>query len=220
MYKTELHLHSAAISRCANAPDEDIVQRYVQAGYHTVVLANHFNRFTFDYWKFTDYHTFVDAFCEARDNLQAAAGDRLRVLLGAEFRFDDNINDYLVFGLNRELLHATPNVWAEGLKAYRSFADAHGLLICQAHPFRDGMTVMDPNLLDGMEVFNGHPGHDSRNAVALAWAERYGLIRTSGTDRHNVNHSPMGGIVTDTPVEDMETLVRTLREGTYTWLAK
>lgn len=82
------------------------------------------------------------------------------------------------------------------------------------------MTVVKPEWLDGMEVFNGHPGHDARNPIALLWAERFGLRRISGTDRHNPDHDPVGGIVTDQKIETMDELVRTLRAGNYTLLTR
>lgn len=35
------------------------------------------------------------------------------------------------------------------------------MLFYQAHPFRNSMKITNPELLDGIEVYNGHPGHDS-----------------------------------------------------------
>ena len=46
-FKTELHCHSAPVSACAKAYPEEIVQVYLEHGYHTIVLTNHFSRFTF-----------------------------------------------------------------------------------------------------------------------------------------------------------------------------
>ena len=91
-----------------------------------------------------------------------------------------------------------------------------GLLTIQAHPFRNGMTVTDPRRVDGIEVFNGHPGHNSRNDVAELWAKQAGVIMTSGTDHHNPDHLPDGGIITDAPVTSVTQLIDLLKSGEYT----
>lgn len=221
MYKTELHLHNAAISRCAHTTDEEIVARYEQAGYTTLVLTNHFSRSSFKARDYASYEDFVHQFWQAGPRLEALSGGRLRVLTGAEVRFDTNNNDYLVFGATEAMMLENQEIfWCGGLRNFRPFADEHGLLVYQAHPFRDGMTVVKPEWLDGMEVFNGHPGHDARNPIALLWAECFGLRRISGTDRHNPDHDPVGGIVTDQKIETMDELVRTLRVGNYTLLTR
>lgn len=36
----------------------------------------------------------------------------------------------------------------------------------QAHPFRNGLKIVDPKHLDGIETYNGNPRHDSRNEIA------------------------------------------------------
>lgn len=168
MYKTELHLHNAAISRCAHTTDEEIVARYEQAGYTTLVLTNHFSRSSFNARSYASYEDFVHQFWQAGPRLEELSGGRLRVLTAAEVRFDTSNNDYLVFGVTKEMMLENQEMfWCSGLRKFRPFADEQGLLVYQAHPFRDGMTVARPDLLDGIEVFNGHPGHDSRNPIAL-----------------------------------------------------
>ena len=55
----------------------------------------------------------------------------------------------------------------------------------------------------------------SINEMSDMWADKYGLIKTSGTDFH-YNHVPVNaGILTEHKIEDMETLVETLRNGNY-----
>ena len=46
---------------------------------------------------------------------------------------------------------------------------------------------MEPDLLDGLEVFNGNNTHDSHNALADYWADMNGLIKTSGSDFHKAD---------------------------------
>ena len=94
-------------------------------------------------------------------------------------------------------------------------ARENGILTIQAHPFRMGMVTTHPNEVDGIEVFNGHPGHNSNNDIAEAWAKKYGKIMTSGTDHHNPDHMPDGGILTDEPITSEKQLIEVLRSGNY-----
>ena len=78
------------------------------------------------------------------------------------------------------------------------------------------MSVTNPEYVDGIEVFNGHPGHNSNNDIALAWAEKYGKIMTTGTDHHDPAHMPDAGIRTDFPITSERQLIETLKSGNYT----
>ena len=85
-----------------------------------------------------------------------------------------------------------------------------------AHPFRNGMLVVDPRDIDGMETFNGTPSYDGRNSVADTWAKKYGLIPTSGSDFHNPDQYGTGGILTSAAIRTGEELVSVLKSGNYT----
>ena len=106
------------------------------------------------------------------------------------------------------------------LKELSELVHQNGMLIFQAHPFRTGMTVSKPKYLDGIEIANLSPGTDSNNEFAKMWAEKYSLNGISGTDFHNTDHTPSGGIMTDIPITDNDTLLKTLREKTFTPIQK
>ena len=131
-------------------------------------------------------------------------------MLGMELRFDENSNDYLIFGITEEFLRNNPPLYEMNPSSFSKLARENGILFVQAHPFRNSMTVIQPWLLDGVEVFNGHMGHDSRNEIANMWAEKYGLIKTSGTDFHYDHVPANAGILTENKIEDMTTLVEIL----------
>ena len=92
---------------------------------------------------------------------------------------------------------------------------ATGCLLVQAHPFRSNIKVVDTDLLDGVEVFNGNLSHNARNDVAAFYAERYGLIPTSGTDTHRVTAPLNGGIQTEQPITTNEALLAVLKSRAY-----
>jgi predicted metal-dependent phosphoesterase TrpH len=98
---------------------------------------------------------------------------------------------------------------------FHKLCQEKGYLFIQAHPFRNGMKVINPAFVDGVEVFNGHGGHDSRNEIAEAWANKFSLLKTSGTDFHYAHAPTNGGIVTDEKIQTVQQLVAVLKSGKY-----
>ena len=216
MFKTELHCHSAGISFCASVTVDEIVEKYVRAGYTSILLTNHFESGTMRRHGCEDYGAFLEKFVEEWKKLRDAAAGRLNVLFGAELRFDGNINDYLLYGVTPEFLLAHPDVFSMSPETFSHIAREAGILFIHAHPFRNGMKVINPQYLDGIEVFNGHIRHDSRNDVASMWAKKYGLIKTSGSDMHIHVDQPDAGIMTESPITSVEQLASVIRSGKYT----
>lgn len=215
MYKTELHCHSKDISQCARVGREEIIETFVNSGYSTLVLTNHLSQYTMDVICPNDWVGFVDKFYNEYENLKKEADGKLNILFGAELRFNGNSNDYLVFGLTKEFLYEHPDIFDLHAEKFHNLAKENNMLFIQAHPFRNWMMVIDPRMLDGVEVFNGHMGHDSRNEIANMWAEKYNLIKTSGTDYHYITSPANGGIFTEEEITDMGQLVEVLKNGNY-----
>lgn len=69
------------------------------------------------------------------------------------------------------------------------------MVIIQAHPCRVGMSLANPSLLDGVEVYNGNKRHDSHNSLAREFAKKHGLKMTSGSDTHQIEDLARGGIM-------------------------
>lgn len=214
-YLTELHAHTNEVSPCADLPASEVAERYIAAGYSTVMVTNHYTKGYFAD-RTEPWEKQADAFVSGYRAMKEYVGDRLNVLLGCELRFAENNNDYLIIGVTEEFLREYPRLDQLSLRTFSPLARENGMLVVQAHPFRNGMVVMDPSLLDGMEAFNGHRGHQSRNDIANAWAMRHHLIRTSGTDFHHPHQTPLAGIYTDEPIADMQTLLSVLKSGDYT----
>ena len=70
--------------------------------------------------------------------------------------------------------------------------------------------------LDGVEVLNLNPRHDSHNDLALAYAKEHHLIMTAGSDCHRPGDQGTTGILSDTLPEDSFGLADLLRSGNYT----
>ena len=76
------------------------------------------------------------------------------------------------------------------------------------------MTVCNPELLFGIEVYNGGTP-PFRNEMARIYAEHYGKAMTSGSDVHGACAVARGGICTEEYIKSSRDLVRVLREGKY-----
>ncbi len=211
-FLTELHVHTSEVSPCGDLTAEEVAERFLAAGYSTIVITNHFTSRILDD-KGETWDEKMDWYLVPVYKMREYAKGRLHVLLGAELRFDGNSNDYLLFGLTEEFLRAHPDMQKMKLKDFIVLARENGILVIQAHPFRNGMRIFSPDLIDGIEVFNGHAGQLSRNDFADLWAKKHHLLRTSGSDFHHPDSEESGGILTDAPITSMEQLVEIIRMG-------
>ena len=218
MFKAELHCHTAEVSPCAGLSARGVVDRYLEAGFTTLVITDHFRNYIVDdagkAWRQKIDH-YLAGYRRAKDY----AADRLHVLPGIELQFVGEHNDYLVYGIDEDFLYGNPDIHKMTLRSFRSLLPPEGMIV-HAHPFRPGCTIENPELLDGMEVYNGGTA-DSNNEVARMWAERYSLIQTSGSDYHGGAVSRInGGILTEAPITTVTELVDQLRRGSHSLLAK
>ncbi|MBQ8340512.1 MAG: PHP domain-containing protein [Clostridia bacterium] len=221
-FKTELHCHSMPVSSCGRIAAEQLVETYLTAGFTTVVLTNHFSRHTFRTAVMAADATWEEKgsfFLSDFEKMKAAAGDRLHILMGMEFRLDyQEETDFLVYGLGEEFLLSNPDILQLKFKDFSVRVREAGGLLIQAHPFRNNVVISDPTFIDGVEVWNCSVGHASRNDVAEFWANRFSLIKTSGSDLHCDWQIIGGGMETDAPITTDGELLATLRGGKYTLL--
>lgn len=219
MYKIETHLHTVYSSRCGHLDAQTLVSAYLERGYHGIVVTDHFSRVTCEFLNADlsrPTHA-AELFLRSYHLLREEGLRRgMQIYKGAEFRFDGSDNDYLVIGYPDELLYDPDTTFKEGLPAFSRRCRETGALLIQAHPYRDGCTPADPQYLDGVEVHNRNPNREDRDAPALEFARKYGLIQTSGSDCHRPNQIGNGGILCETlPQTDAE-LLTLLRSGEYT----
>lgn len=217
MFKTELHVHTYPVSRCAHTEPEETAEHYIENGYRTMVITNHFSPPLFDTGchSFESYEQTAQFFIDGYRRAKKQAGDRMTVLMGMELRVNANMNDYLIYGIDEQFVKDLGNVMDKRIRDIVPFIHERGALIFQAHPFRNGMTVTDPSLLDGIEAGNFCTTHDSRNDIAQIWAKRYELLTVYGSDYHNKCYMRGAGILTDDPITDNERLVSVLKSKSF-----
>ena len=220
MFKTEPHLHTSESSGCGKLPAAEMITAYHAAGYTTVFVTDHYTTASFAKRAGSTWEEKMDTYLTGY-RAAKAAGDALgmHVLLGAEIRFTENCNDYLLYGADETFLTSC-YAWLERPAAdFLPFAHAHGVTVIQAHPMRDGKCIPMPQAADGFEVYNTNPRHENFCSETLAAADRHGLLITGGSDAHRPEDVARGGILTETPILCGEDYIRALRGGNYRCLA-
>jgi len=215
--KLETHIHTSEHSACSLIDAAGAVVRCVKLGYDGMVITNHFCN---DGWpKKMSWQKRIDQFMRGYDAARAAAPENFIVILGMELRFfHENENDYLIYGMDEKFLREHAHFDDLGIKKFSKLAHEHGLLVCQAHPFRFGMEIVRPEYVNAIEVYNGHAGHAAHNSMAKAWCEMHGKIALSGSDFHGGDSGDgvnPGGIVLMEPVQNGQALVRVIKAGKF-----
>ncbi len=184
-HRIELHAHSKPISACCSCSNERFLELYAERNVEAVCLTNHFTKDNPLFDGKTKKET-IDAYIEGYERLKEMAEPYgISILLGCEIRFCENSNDYLIYGVNREILEVAFDYFDKGLAEYRKNVPLKSSLFVQAHPFRNNMTLMDNSYLDGIETMNFHPNHNSRNSTTARYAKANGFdICVGGSDFH------------------------------------
>ncbi len=218
-YLYEMHFHTKNTSNCANVSAEKAVEEYIKAGYDGIVVTDHLSPSTYMKYgrELLSWRKKVDFFLRGYNAAKKTAAGRINVLLGMELRFktSEGDNDYLVYGITENFLYEHPELLNLNIKKFYKLAQENGFLVFQAHPFRVGMKVTNPNFIDGIEIFNGNPRHNSSNDIAEMWAKKYDLMVTSGSDYHEYEDLGSGGIWFDKEILDNKTLVEELKKREY-----
>lgn len=213
-HKIELHAHTHPVSACSEVSPKELVETYKGIGFDAVTVTNHFalsNEFSKE-----DYiRRYLNDFTEAKKR-----GDEIgiKVYLGAEIRFTENNNEYLIYGVNKVMLEDIYDLLTCGVEGFRKQYLMPNSVFIQAHPMRDGIKRVSPALLDGIEAFNMHPHHNSKVGLAALYAkEENHAIITAGSDYHHANkdHEGLAAIRTPYLPEDSFALAKLLKEGDY-----
>ena len=215
--KIDLHVHTSEVSQCGHLSASETVERYKKAGYDCIVITNHFNTYTAGVFEkkgepdfFRHYH---NSYLLAKEEGEKVG---MLVLNGYEIRFDNSDNDYLVYGMDDETAGDYKNLFKMRPRDFSALAAERGCLFYQAHPFRNGMKITQPELLFGIEIKNGNPRHDSRNDIAEAWAKKYNMHAIAGSDCHEQEDVGVTGIVTERRITNERDLVSMLKADDYT----
>lgn len=212
VYKTELHCHTSPASVCADFSVEEIFKLYSEAGYHSVAITNHF-QYGAKIKNSDKIKAILKDFSEAE---KLSKKYSINPIFALELRFNEgNANDYLFYGVCTKEMEKIAEYLDGSLENfYKNYRSDNNILI-QAHPFRDRNFPANPEFVDGIEVFNLHPGHNSRIGFAAKHAKMYGKIITAGTDFHHEGHHCLCAMLTKQPITDSFELAGALKSGDY-----
>ncbi len=217
-YRIELHAHSNPGSECSEVSPAELVEIYHKKGFDAVVITNHFN-LSYKYIRELSKDEVLDIYLKDYEEAKAAAFEYgMKIILGTEIRFTENMNDYLIYGVNREILSKCCDYLDKGVEKFRTEVSLPGSVFVQAHPFRNGMVLCETSLLDGIETFNMHQGHNSRVCIAARYAAEKGVsITTAGSDFHHKDcgHEAAAALRTRTLPGDSFELAEILKSGDY-----
>jgi predicted metal-dependent phosphoesterase TrpH len=226
MYKIETHLHTKIVSACGWLSPEEIISGYKEKEYDAVTVTDHFHRG----WLGTAGITLGQGINVAAEFLRGydavfEAGEKagIKVYYGAELRFDENDNDYLLLGYEKELLNNTDEILRMGIGEFSKIVKHTGALIIQAHPCRTGKNACvpaDQSFLDGVEVYNMNKRQNNNNDKALAFAKKNKLIMMSGSDCHRLEDIGLSGILSDTLPEDSFSYAELIRSRKFTLIGE
>lgn len=221
MYKIETHLHTSYTSECGYMDAQEILQRYKQQGYHAICVTDHYNMETWNYKEIDVYQAGdkLKVFLEGYNKMKEAAKSYdIQIILGAELRFFENPNDYLFYGFNPDILAEPREIMEMGVVRFSEFARKQGGFLVQAHPFRgnkSGCVPIAPMYLDGVEVTNNNPRHNSHNEKALLFANKYNLAMLAGSDCHQEGDEGTAGILSEVLPKDTFEMAQLLKSGNY-----
>ncbi len=214
MYKTETHVHTSDVSSCGRICASDIVKLYHEAGYKTIFITDHFDRYFLDSlgnisWE--DKMTiFLSGYYRAKE---AGKQYGMNVLFGIEISFEGEINHYLVYGITREFLNAYPDVDKLGIEKFSELAREHNLFIVQAHPNRDAVCKPRPQFVDAFEIYNSNPRHQDYSDRTEKCADENNLYKTAGSDAHQLPDVGKAGVLSETEIKSAEDYINLVKSG-------
>lgn len=204
----DTHVHTSQVSICGKISADQMVRLYKKAGYQAIIITDHYCKEYFDDLGNIPWQEKIEYFLSGY-KLALSEGNNIgiKVFLGLEIRFTNGPEDYLVYGLDEDYLIENPKLYNDTLTSFRARISQRDALIIQAHPFRKTLTPASPELLDGVEIYNGNPRHDSKNEMAYAYARDNNLKMIAGSDAHQIEDIGKAGIWIPSYIDSMDKFI-------------
>lgn len=222
MYKYQMHLHTTPCSQCGGLTPETLCQALLENGYQGGVITNHFyhGNSGIDRSENTSWEQFVSAY---EQDYLACKAEAEKHDLDIIFSIEESVVpglEILCYGVTPKVLYDNPQLIKWDLDEWIRVMRENGVVIIQAHPFREADYIPQPGalpheLIDGVEVFNRGNNTPEMNQKALDFANKYDLIKTSSADAHWPNHIPYGGILTKKRIRNEAELASLIRSREF-----
>ncbi len=197
-YRYETHLHTSESSRCASSSGAEMARACAQAGYHGIIVTDHFFNGHCAVPVEVPWPERVDAFCAGYRSARRV-GEQLGISVFFGWEYNYQGTEFLTYGLGEEFLLDNPDLLDWDVTTYLDRARTAGAMISQAHPYRrrpniDCIRIFDHHV-DALEVVNAHL--DERyNHLAQVFVETCNhLAFTGGSDHHDTTCTKKSGMV-------------------------
>ncbi len=219
-YKYQTHIHTHPCSACGKMSMEELVEALHASGYQGCIITNHFLHGNCGIDRGLEWKDFVREY--EKDWLcgrVCAEKYGMDIIFGLEEGVGGGL-EILVYGITPEMLYSHPELREPSVGLWHKVLNPYGVLIIQAHPYRERSYILSPGLLpeeyiDGIEVCNrGNMPEDDERAV-LAAASHPEWVLLSGSDSHTAETACVMGIESDILIKDGRDLVSLLKSGKY-----
>ncbi len=206
-YKIELHAHTSPVSGCSSIKPERMVEIIKELGCDAVVITNHCR--TGSDKNFAEHYL-----NDYRRTKEAGEKCGVNVILGMELYASGD--DRLVYGIDEEFVKNTVEMPEESYREIYKKLKNDKNFFAIAHPFRGSWRDLEDDCIDAVEVFNLHPGHNSKVGLAARYAKTHDIKRViCGSDLHDEPHQGMALLRTKTLPKDSFELAQILKSGDY-----
>lgn len=189
----DLHAHSSGISHCCQIDARGNLLIAREAGLDGFVLTNHYTK---PYVKDGDALAFAHRYVEEYHKAKAEAdGLGMTVLFGIEVTMEKCRGAHmLVYGIEDSFVYEHADMYDYTQKQLWDAVKSVGGAMVQAHPYRrEENLLLDPAMLDGVEV-NCHPLYHHTHMTEMAdIAATHNLALTCGGDYHHDSPRPLCG---------------------------
>lgn len=215
-YSFETHMHTSEASACALSSARSMARFYKNLGYRGIIVTDHFFNGNTSIPSHLPWEQRVSLFYRGFENAKSE-GDSigLQVYFGWEYCYHGT--EFLTYGLSKDWLLAHPEVMNWGVEEYLTRAREDGGFVIHAHPFREAPYIWNtrlfPNHVDAVEVINIRNPDTAFDQRAYNYAREHSLVMTSGSDAHDTETLPGGGIRFEKDIMSMEEFIETVRSG-------
>lgn len=221
-FKFDAHVHTSEGSACAQTTGAEMADAYKEKGYSGIIITDHFFNGNSSVPRELPWEEKIELLCKGYEHAKKR-GDEigLTVLFGWEFAYASS--DFLTYGLDKQWLLDNPQIMEMPIWDYADFARKSGGFVVHAHPFRlwgyVSKITLIPRNIDAVEIIN-MSNFREENERAEWYAKSYGFPVTAGSDAHNANALPCGGIITETEIKTSADYAEAVRSGNLELIPK
>lgn len=222
-YLYETHLHTSEASACARSTGKEMAQACKDAGYTGIIVTNHNWHGNHCIDRSLPWEKWIrEYYCAYEETRKWGEKIGLDVFFGYEASYRGT--EFLVYGITLEWLISHPEIENATIEEQYEWIHEAGGMVIHAHPFREEPYIPEirlfPKYVDGVEGINAthsHPKSLSHNnpeydEKAIAYAAKYHLPMTAGSDIHNTSLFG-GGVAFRRKLKDIRDYCDAIRGG-------